>query len=266
MTVQTKDLWGLVLDQQWVDPQELADAIVDQVQRRDLDYRSRLLIRDGVAALRKHWGPERVARWLAACPAREEIEAICREEFERPGFPSLERRLMEPTRPETVEQFLRELGLGLQRPVQVRVGGVIALILAGYVSRKTDDVDVVDEVPAEYRAQPKLLDALAGRYGLHLTHFQSHYLPSGWEQRLHSRGPFGRLHVYLVDAIDVFLSKLFSAREKDRDDLRAVAPQLDKETLVRRLRETTAPLRADEEFRQRAEANWYILYGEPLPS
>jgi hypothetical protein len=69
-----------------------------------------------------------------------------------------------------------------------------------------------------------------------------------------------------VDVYDVFLSKLFSARTKDRDDLRALVPQLDKDPLIRKLKETTGSMLAAESLRQRAEQNWYILYGEPLPS
>lgn len=60
--------------------------------------------------------------------------------------------------------------------------------------------------------------------------------------------------------------QLFSKREKDLDDLRVLAPQLDKETLERQLIETTATLRSDPVLRQNAEKNWYILYGETLPS
>ena len=163
-------------------------------------------------------------------------------------------------------QYFRELGQHVRRPTPFRVGGVVALILPGYVSRRTEDIDVVDEVPAEIRSQHALLDSLVQRYGLHLGHFQSHFLPTGWEDRLHSEGAFGQLQVYLVDPCDVFLSKLFSARDKDRDDLRQLVPQLDKETLARRLHETTASLQADAALKQRAVDNWYILYGDPLPS
>lgn len=70
----------------------------------------------------------------------------------------------------------------------------------------------------------------------------------------------------LVDPYDIFLSKLFSARTKDRDDLRMLAPQLDKETIVRRLRDTTQDLRTAPSLCEKAEQNWYIIYGEPLPA
>jgi Nucleotidyltransferase of unknown function (DUF6036) len=266
MATRAPDLWSLVLDQQYIDPTELAEAIEDQVVRDDLDFRSRLLIRDAIDALRHHWGQHRVASWLKACPAGRKIEAIGREDLGRPGFPFLASQLMEPTKPETVREFLRELSLTVHEPLRMCVGGSIALIMPGYLSRRTQDLDVVDEVPQALRSQHQLLHRLQQRYRLELAHFQSHYLPMGWEGRLHFLDFFGRVSVYLVDVYDVFLSKLYSIREKDRDDLRAVAPQLDKDTLVRKLKETTGSMLASAELRQRAEQNWYILYGESLPS
>jgi hypothetical protein len=173
---------------------------------------------------------------------------------------------MEATRAETVRQFLEELGQHLHEYLRLDIGGCIPLILLGYLSRRTDDIDVVNEVPAELRAQHKLLEELARRYALALTHFQSHYLPKGWQQRLHSQGNFGRLNVYLVDPLDVFLSKLFSAREKDRDDLRILIRQFDKDTIIRRMRDTCGDLIVAAGLREKAENNWKILYGEPLPS
>jgi hypothetical protein len=267
ISTQPKDLWSLVLDQQYVDPQDLSTAIEDQVIRRDLDYRSRVLIRDSVKALRHYWGQERLSAWLEASPVGHEIEAICNQVFEdNRGFSSLMRRVMDVTKPETIQQFLRELGTEVRKPLRLDVGGSASLILGGYLSRKTEDIDVVDEVPAEIRSKYKLLDELHQRYGLEINHFQRHHLPTGWEHRLHSQAPFGQLRVFLVDVYDVFLSKLFSARNKDRDDLRALLPQLDKETLVRKLKDTTQPMQAVPDLREKGEKNWYILYGEPLPS
>jgi hypothetical protein len=266
MPVQSKDLWSLARNRQCVDPQELAAAIEDQIVRGDLDFRSRLLIRDSMNGLESYWGRERLAAWLATCPVRAEIEAIRNDDLGEVGFPSLLRRIMEPTNPESLMEFFRTLGSRIHRPVHVVVGGSAALILPGHLSRPTDDVDVVDEVPAEFRQDYALRDELVKRYGLHLAPFQSHYLPSGWEQRVHTLEPFGQLRVALVDPYDVFLSKLFSARNKDKDDLHHLKPQLDKETLARRLRETTASLQADAALKQRAVENWYILYGEALPS
>ena len=80
-----------------------------------------------------------------------------------------------------------------------------------------------------------------------------------------SVGVFGKLQVFAVDAYDVFVGKLFSARDKDRDDLRALKPRLDHETLIRCVRETTASLRSDARLTDAAGKNWFILFGEQLP-
>jgi Nucleotidyltransferase of unknown function (DUF6036) len=266
MVAQTKDLWGLVLERHEIDPVDLAEAIQDQAGAEEMDFRTRLLIRDSVVALRNYWGQERLDAWLRGCPTRERIESILRDDLGQPGFPSLLRRVMEITRPEQVREFFRELGMHVHRPLSLYIGGSIALIIPGYLSRPTEDIDVVDEVPAELRSQRELLKQLEERFALQLTHFQSHYLPMGWQQRVHSLESFGQLQVYLVDVYDVFLSKLFSIRTKDRDDLRRLKPRLDKENLVRRLQETTGSMLATPPLRQRAADNWYILYGEALPT
>src|SRR5262249_29433436 len=148
---------------------------------------------------------------------------------------------------------------------RMAIGGSASLILGGHLSRVTEDVDVVDDVPEELRQQHALLERLRKTYGLHLAHFQSHYLPSGWQDRLHSLEPFGKLQASLVDVYDVFLSKLFSGRDKDRDDLRLLLPALDRETLKAKLLATCAAFLADETLREHAEANWYVLTGERLP-
>jgi hypothetical protein len=132
--------------------------------------------------------------------------------------------------------------------------------------RATDDVDVVDEVPPGIRGEHALLDELLHRYGLRLAHFQSHYLPAGWQSRAGSLGRFGEIQAHLLDPHDVFLSKLFSQRTKDLDDLRYLAPQLDKARVVRQLRETTQALQSEPKLRAAAERNWYVLHGEPLPA
>ena len=265
MVARTKNLWSLVLNQ-YIDPQDLAEAIRNQVASEDLDFRTRLLIRDGTDALQEYWGEELWMKWLGNCPVGGRIEAICQEELGEPGFPFLRRQLVEPTKPETVYQLFRELGQSVHQRVKVSVGGSVALIIPGYLARQTQDIDVVDELPKEIRSQRKLLEQLEQRYRLQLAHFQSHYLPAGWDKRLHFLDSYGQLQVYLVDPYDVFLSKLFSARAKDLDDLRILAPQLDKEVLRERFRSSTSSMLAAESLKQHAEKNWYIVYGEPLPS
>jgi hypothetical protein len=267
MALKCKDLWSLALGPPAIEPLDLTAAIEDQVARQDLDYRSRVLIRDSVRALRQCWGEARTARWLQESPHGREIEAICKGPFDDDrGFPSLTRRVMDVTKPEEIMQFLNDLGHQLRRPLRVNIGGSAALILRGFLSRRTEDIDVVNELPAEIRSEHAMLDHLKEVHSLELAHFQSHYLPSGWEQRVHSLAAFDKLQVSLVDVYDVFLSKLFSSRVKDRQDLKVLIPQFDKETLLLKLKETTQSMLAAPGLREKAENNWHMLFGEPLPT
>jgi hypothetical protein len=263
VSARTRDLWSLVWGKPTIDPTALAEAI-DEAARGELDYRTRLLIRDAVDALEDYWGPERCGRWLSRSGAQRQIDSIRGESFDKVGFPFLREALMEPTRPDEIRQLLRELGMRLHKPASLVIGGSCALILEGRLSRATQDVDVVDEIPAEIREQHELLDELRQRYRLALTHFQSHFLPSGWAERVRSLEPFGKLRASAVDVYDVFLSKLFSNREKDRDDLRVLLPSLDRETIKAKLLSTCAAFLSDEALRKNAETNWYVLTGEAL--
>ena len=266
MSIASDDLWSLTLGRPEIDPEALAHAIEREVEHADLDYRTRLLIRDSLDALARYWGGKRVNMWLGRSERRATLEQIWNSEFERPGFPTLHQRLMDTTKPETIQQFLRELGDHLPRPIQLQIGGSGALILVGSLSRRTEDLDVVDEVPSDIRAQHELLNDLAGRYGLRLAHFQSRYLPSGWNSRLKPMGQFGRLELLVVDPCDIFVGKLFSARTKDLDDLRMLAPQLNKTEIIDRLRSSALLLLREPGLAQNATKNWYILFGEPLPA
>lgn len=259
------DLWSLVKGKPQIDPQDLADAVEAQAAEADTDFRTRLLIRDSLAALQKYWGESRWKEWLGRSGIGERLEEILRDDLGETRF-TIRERLMTKTDPDDLRQFLRELGGGLHRRLQLYIGGSACLLLPGHLSRATDDIDVVDEVPSELRTQYKLLEELKSRYGLRIAHFQSHFLPDGWKNRVHSQGLFGNLEVYLVDVYDVFVSKLFSKRTKDLDDLRALAPQLDKADIVNRLRVHGGRLRADASLCPHAEKNWYVLFGEPLPS
>jgi len=173
---------------------------------------------------------------------------------------------MDKTKPELVRQFLEHVGRRIGRETRVDIGGSIALIMNGYLSRHTDDIDVIDEVPIEIRENHSLLQELKDDYGLQLGHVQSHYFPAGWPDRVQSLGEFGRLKIFLVDVYDVFLSKLFSARVKDMGDLRLLIPQLDKATLLNKLKTTCASFLAAPRLAQLANDNWHILFGEPLPT
>lgn len=260
-----KDLWSLVWGKPEVDPGDLFDAICVKAPIYDLDYRTRLLIRDSIDALRDYWGSEKLDAMLRERGLEEDIEDIVGEEFDKVGFPFVREALMDKTDPKTVDMYFGDLSAHVRRPTRLAVGGSIALILPGHLSRATTDIDVVDEVPEEIRKQHKLLDELKNRYRLVLAHFQRHYLPMGWENRLHYFKAYGSLSVYLLDVYDVALSKLFSRRDKDYDDLRILEPQIEKETFAQRMRDTTASMLASESLRKVAEHNWFRLYGESLP-
>ena len=264
MALQTLELWSLVRDRPQIDPHDLADAVVAQAAEEPLDYRTRLLIRDSVDALKSYWGTQRVERWLAECLVQQKIDAICQEAFDEIGFPSIRKRLMDKTEPETIRQFFQQLGYELRQTVNIAVGGGCALILPGYVSRFTEDIDVVGEVPEEIRTKYQLLEELEKLHGLHMGHVQPHYFPQGWRDRVHSFGVYNHLQVSLVDVYDVFLSKLFSVRMKDMGDLKVLNPRLDKDILVAKLRATCKVLAA-ERLKEIAVKNWSILFGEELP-
>jgi hypothetical protein len=263
--VISQNLWDLVQGNQWIDPEDLFAAIAEEIRQPQPDFRTRLLIRDGLNALQQYWGSDSLLRRLRQSGREEQLETVWHEELGRSGFPFLRSQLVDTTKPDTIRQLFRELAGNLHKPVTLYVGGSIALILPEYLSRSTQDIDIVDEIPPDIRSLHKQLDALMQRYRLQLTHFQSHYLPSGWQNRVHSLEPFGKLHVFLVDVYDVFLSKLFSGRDKDRDDLRALIPQLDKETISRKLKDHTANLQSEAKLKKHAEDNWHILFGEALP-
>jgi hypothetical protein len=249
-----------------VDPAALASAIVRQVESGDLDFRTRLLIRDSLEALAGYWGENRLSTWLDRSATGEQIRRIRQEDLGAPGFPSLRWRVMDPTRAETILEFLEELGAKAPAPARLFIGGSAALIVPRMLVRSTDDIDVVDELPPALRGEHALLNDLASRYGLRLAHFQSHYLPHGWQSRVRSLGKFGALETFLLDPYDVCVSKLFSQRTKDLDDLRHLKPQLEKHRLLRHLQDHAHALRAEEKLLHAAEMNWRILFSEPLPS
>jgi len=209
-------LWELTSAQTGVDPIRLKE-IVEKLDLEGTDARTREL----------YWASRRALSGLSTS--------------ETP-FPSLSTRMKTPLKKSTIEQYLREMGVRLQESTPLIIGGSSALILQDLLSRHTEDVDVVDEVPAK-----------------------NHYLPDGWDQRLHSRGSYGRLEVFLVDPVDIFVGKLFSRREKDLDDLRVLGPILDRAAIDSRICSSTSLL-SDEARRELAGDNYYIVFGDQLPT
>ncbi len=262
------ELWRLTARGAEIDPEALRQA-VEAALSEATDFRTRLLIRDSIRALEANWGKSRTQTWLDSLPFQSQLEAVRQstaDVSDEDAFPSLKGRIVTPTKPEDVKVFLRELSSLTKKPIEIYIGGSIALILAGHLSRHTEDIDLVDEVPRALREYPAALDRLAQRYGLRLTHFQSHYLPSGWKGRVDLIGVFGSLRAFAVSEYDVFLSKLFSPRERDRDDLRMLAPLLDRNRIVALMQADAQALLGEQKLREAAQQNWFILFGDALPA
>ncbi len=96
-------LWKLVDGSAHVEPSELFDAIEQQIAAGDLDFRTRLLIRDALHALNDRCGEEKMTQWRARSKARRQIDAILVEELGAPGFPFLGRLLMDVTKAENAD-------------------------------------------------------------------------------------------------------------------------------------------------------------------
>lgn len=259
------DPWRLVWGQPYIDSDTLAAAIENEIQSQPCpDYRTRLLVRDAAEALRSYWGDTKFRLWMAASPARKRLRTILNESFPETGFPSIRRRLVDSIGENQIKQIFSLLGENVHDRIEVYLAGSIPTLIDGLTARPTEDIDIVDEVPAAIREQRDLLRKIEEEYGLRLAHVQSHYLPSEWQKRRRFLGDFGGLRVYLVDAYDIFVSKLSSKQEKHKDDLRVLAPKLDKETARRRLFEAGKAFLDDPQQRLQIEANWQFIFQEPL--
>ena len=84
------DLWTLALEHPTIDPRQLAAAVERQIASGDLDFRTRLLIRDSLDALEQIWGSPRFNQWLTQSSAAAKMTAICAEELGESGFSSLQ--------------------------------------------------------------------------------------------------------------------------------------------------------------------------------
>jgi len=242
-------LWSLVNGARWIDPSDLLGAIKQELSNCPYDFRTRLLMRDSYRALEYHWGQSKLSSLAADVDVK--LRPILEEDLGKPGFPTLRQRMMERIEPETITEFFRELGRATQEPTHLEIG---------YLAYPTNNIDVVDQ------AQNNLLSRLAAQFGLSLTYFQSHYLPLGWLQRVRSFGRFELLDVYLIDVYDIFVGKLFSSREKDFDDLRVLKRALEKDQIIDRVKTSGQKLAAEPSLGAAAERNWYVLFGEPLPT
>jgi hypothetical protein len=264
MRQSKQDIWSLIRSGGAIDAQCLLEALVQAGSSLDADTRSRMLRRDVMAALMDYWGAAHLRRRLRWSGADELFDAAFAQAPARQegAFTTLRERLVNATNPDSLLQMLRELGTKITAPTSVTIGGSLTLMLDSLIARATDDADIVDEIPAPLRQEHALLDELTQRYGLKLTHFQSHYLPDGWRQRTRSLGRFGKIDAFVVDSLDVLAGKLFSKRTKDLDDIRAAWPLIDQSNFRDRLLHSTNSFRSDPDLVGAAQRNWYIITGE----
>jgi hypothetical protein len=257
--------WELVWGQPYIDSKKLATAIEGDLKGNPTpDFRLRLLIRDVARALSSYWSKREFSRWLRASPVGDKVNAILREKLGKPGFRYLRRRFVAAPGKDELEQIFELLGRGIHDRVEVTVAGSIPTLVDGLTQRPTDDIDLVNEVPPEIRNQRTVLKQIQTKYGLSLGHVQEHYLPRNWKERRQFLGDFGGLRVYLADVYDVFVSKLSSKQERHQDDLRVMAPRLDKEKARGRLLTDGKGFLESARDRSTIETNWRFIFREPL--
>ena len=259
------DPWALVWGQPYIDCETLVGAIESDLERTpNPDFRTRLLVRDCARAIKSFWGPTRYKRWLASSRVGRQIRAILREDLGKTGFHAIRRRLVASITKDQLEQVFELLGQGIHPRVEVYIAGSIPTLVKGLTYRPTDDIDFVNEVPPEIRSQRTAISQVRAEFGLTLGHVQSHYLPANWINRRQFFGDFGGIRVYLVDVYDVFVSKLSSKQNKHQDDLRVMAPKLDKEKAKERLFGDGKYFLENAYHRPQIQENWRFIFREPL--
>jgi hypothetical protein len=257
------DGWSLVSNRGWIPEDALIPAFRKTVRDEpDPCYRTQMMIHDGLDALAGRWGRSRVEARLGTDAAGDRLRAFWDYTYDKEGFWSIKMRLVEPVTPEQILRMLRDASRRVRRPARINVGGSCALILSRWITRPTDDVDVVNELPDVLRSDYELIDSLAARHKLRLTHFASHYLPDGWENRVVPAAMFNQLDVRVVDPTDVLTGKFFSRREKDYRDILASERHVSKDVLRERMEHNTSSFRTVNRLLWQGRDNWYAFSGE----
>src|SRR5437016_5045274 len=103
------DLWELVYLKPWIDPNALLAAVSRECANPAPDFRTRLLLRDSFDALKHHFGPAVIENRLDK-NVRQFLDRLGAEDLGEPKFLNLERRMANSLDPQTILQFLRDLG------------------------------------------------------------------------------------------------------------------------------------------------------------
>ncbi|MFL5242395.1 MAG: DUF6036 family nucleotidyltransferase [Gemmataceae bacterium] len=254
-------IWG----QPYIDARRLVSAIEEDLRKTsEPDFRTRLLVRDAAKAVRSFWSSKKFTFLLSKSPAAPRIRAILDEYLGKTGFPNIRKRLVPGSEQDQINKIFALLGKGIDVRVEINVAGSIPTLLGGLTARPTADIFLVDEVPAAIRNQRVHLQRIKHEYGLALGHIRSRYLPLRWQNRRHFLDDFGGLRVYLVDAYDIFISKLSSKLQKHKDDVRVLAMKLDKNIAKKRLFDYGQGFLSDPRIRKAILENWQFLLHELL--
>ena len=133
---------------------------------------------------------------------------------------------------------LARLGARAPAGAEVVLAGGAALLLGGWVSRGTNDGDVIASAPklstmraaiAEVAEELDLSEAWLNDGAV----AWADALPRDYAARLHLVGTFGNLTVRRLDRRDLVVRKVLAQRDQDREDLRALAPTADEIAFVR---------------------------------
>ena len=141
--------------------------------------------------------------------------------------------------PTELRRALLRLGRTLPEPASITLGGSAALLLAGELDRRTDDGDVVESsvdfarLLDSVRKVEMIEQAPAGWLNTSIQSY-THVLPADFRTRLVRLPRMGRLDVSLLGRPDVVLMKAYAGRERDLQDLIAVAPSPEELAFVER--------------------------------
>lgn len=257
------DLWHFKDGHHWLPPSKLLRLVARAAESsgdRDLCYRSKLLIHDALDGLSGYYGRAFIERRIKQFPAAGRLEEIWQTYFEEGcGFPSISRRLEEPTAASCIESFLRELSLGAIAPADVTIYGSAALVLADLLVRKLTAIDVLQIPPAWARRAS--VGAVRTRYQLKLRQVRPLYLPEGWMARRIEVGQVNAVRLWRIDPIDVLIGKLFSTCYDDFTEVLHTRDAIELPDLRSRLT-LRRPVTATSAASKRAAKNWYVLTGE----
>jgi hypothetical protein len=72
-----------------------------------------------------------------------------------------------------LSQIFDLMGRAIHDRVEIHIAGSVPTLIKGLTARPTDDIGLVDEVPAEIRRQQAVLGQIETEFGLKLGHVQS---------------------------------------------------------------------------------------------